>query len=292
MRNRGLNRAAEQKRQHRRGKVNAAAGEPAGQHLAPTENANAQRAGLAAQLRRHLIARQSAKIMENQGKPIFARKFVQLVVEDGFHLLQIRRGKAIAVVGMVPHDLLVVMALFPVLSSFFRSANVQRQSRRHLLQPRAKSLDLCAFFRLKRQGEKHGLGGVFRVVLVLGHALANRENHGRVTAHDLLERPLVTVLHEFGEQFLPARRRPVQGAVQSASAIKDAAIKLALLGKISRRIVARQRRGFLRSNQKSGQVSPRQADGHRGHNIAEIMGVFQDSFQSHGGGEYKKYPSP
>jgi hypothetical protein len=90
------------------------------------------------------------------------------------------------------------MAFFSIFSTFLAAAEIQRKAFCDLLKPWTKCLNLCPTLGLQREGQEDRLGRILGFVLVLGDADADVENHPRITAHNLLKRLLMTVLHELG----------------------------------------------------------------------------------------------
>ena len=83
-------------------------------------------------------------------------------------------------------------------SGFF---GVESQAMRDLLKPRADVRDLPRRPGLERKGQKDRLRGVFSIMLIAGDAQANAKDHGRISAHDLLERFVGTAYTEFLQKF-------------------------------------------------------------------------------------------
>src|SRR5439155_7120988 len=79
-----------------------------------------------------------------------------------------------------------------------------------LLKPWADVANLFAGFALDGEGEEDGLGRIFRIMPVFKDLEANVENHGRVSAHDLLEWLLAAAASELRQQLLGAFGRTNQ----------------------------------------------------------------------------------
>ena len=92
----------------------------------------------------------------------------------------------------------------------------------NLLQPRADVADGLCGLSLNGQGEEDRLGGIFRIVAILGDAQADAVDHARVAAHDLLERRLRAGRPELLQQFWRALRSEEPGFYHTHLTHKDA----------------------------------------------------------------------
>src|SRR5439155_2816100 len=79
-----------------------------------------------------------------------------------------------------------------------------------LLKPWADVANLFAGLALDGEGEEDGLGRIFRIMPIFKDLEANVEDHGRVAAHDLLERLLAAGAAKLRQQFLCAFGRTDQ----------------------------------------------------------------------------------
>src|SRR5258706_3281458 len=92
-------------------------------------------------------------------------------------------------------------------SGFFQ---IEREASGDLLKPRANVADLFAGLALNGEGEEDGLGRIFRIMPVFKDLEANVEDHGRVSAYDLLEWLLAAAASELRQQLLGAFGRTNQ----------------------------------------------------------------------------------
>ena len=92
-------------------------------------------------------------------------------------------------------------------SGFFQ---VQGEPFCHLLEPRTNVADLFAGLALDGEGEEDGLGRIFRIMPISKDLEADVEDHGRVSAHNLLEWLLAAAAAEFRQQLLGAFGRTDQ----------------------------------------------------------------------------------
>ena len=92
-------------------------------------------------------------------------------------------------------------------SGFFQ---VEGEPSGDLLKPRADVVNLFAGLALDGEGEEDRLGRIFRIMPVLKDLEANMEDHGRVSAHDLLEWLLAAAASELRQQLLGAFGRTNQ----------------------------------------------------------------------------------
>src|SRR5258706_15234167 len=102
---------------------------------------------------------------------------------------------------------MAMLARRPTRSRFFQ---VEREASGDLLKPRANVANLFASLALDGEGEEDGLGRIFRIMPILKDLEANVEDHGRVSAHDLLEWLLAAAASELRQQLLGAFGRTNQ----------------------------------------------------------------------------------
>src|SRR6266550_3341291 len=102
------------------------------------------------------------------------------------------------------------MAMFAGCSTGSGFFQVEGESPGDLLKPWPDIANLFAGLALDGEGEEDGLGRIFRIMPVFKDLEANVEDHGRVSAHNLLEWLLAAAASELRQQLLGAFGRTNQ----------------------------------------------------------------------------------